>query len=67
MKFNVKLEKTYTITLDEQASSLLLQVLNHADLRIIELPVDIVKNNESFLTDIRLFIKELKSELSKEE
>lgn len=32
MKFNVKSEKTYTITLDDKTCSLLVQALKYADL-----------------------------------
>lgn len=67
MKFNVKSEKTYTITLDDKTCSLLMQALKYADLHIIELPVDIVKSNESLLSDIRFFIKEFTSRMSEEE
>lgn len=67
MKFNVKSEKTYTITLDDKTCSLLMQALKYADLHIIELPVDIVKSKESLLSDIRFFIKEFTSRMSEEE
>lgn len=67
MKFNVKSEKTYTITLDDKTCSLLMQALKYADLHIIELPVYIVKSNESLLSDIRFFIKEFTSRMSEEE
>lgn len=44
-----------------------MQALKYADLHIIELPVDIVKSNESLLSDIRFFIKEFTSRMSEEE
>lgn len=67
MKFNVKSEKTYTITLDDKTCSLLMQALKYADLHIIELPVDVIKSKESLLSDIRFFIKEFTSRMSEEE
>ena len=67
MKFNVKSEKTYTITLDDKTCSLLVQALKHADLHIIELPVDVIKGNEQLIRDIRYFIKEFTSRMSEEE
>ena len=67
MKFNVKSEKTYTITLDDKTCSLLVQALKYADLHIIELPVDVIKSKESLLSDIRFFIKEFTSRMSEEE
>ena len=66
-KFNVKSEKTYTITLDDKTCSLLVQALKYADLHIIELPVDVIKSKESLLSDIRFFIKEFTSRMSEEE
>ena len=67
MKFNVKSEKTYTITLDDKTCSLLVQALKYADLHIIELPVDGIKGNDQLISDIRYFIKEFTSRMSEEE
>lgn len=59
-------KKTYTITLDDKTCSLLVQALKYADLHIIELPVDVVKQNELYLKNLRLFIKEFNDRVAEE-
>lgn len=66
MKINIRSEKNYTITMDDKTCALLLEVLKYADLYIIELPVDVVKQNELYLKNLRLFIKEFNDRVAEE-
>lgn len=52
--------------MDDKTCALLLEVLKYADLHIIELLVDVVKQNELYLKNLRLFIKEFNDRVAEE-